>query len=480
MYYRLKLLLLKIKFLIETYYIVSKKLYLFIIMLCAGTSMLYSQAPRGDFKVMRLQDNLDTVVINRTLADWWFGITGGVSGALSVGNLKFPEQIDAPDVYKLKLIDYKTGTGFGAYLGLYGEWLPIEEMWGAYLRINFLDKRKSKADGEQLKDTFQTKYDNEYVLNYISISPGIRYNLPIENLFVTAGLDIDINLSNVISVYRHRVNTEKIVDELKMPDESKKVRYGLNFGIGYDIFVVDMYDAVRSYLTPYASLHFGTYELTNFDSKRVPLIAKVGLNIKFNIDRKKYDTLKLDINNVEPPKYIASYKKELGVDFTGFKPEERIYSELKEVPEQKIDIVVKEEPKIKEEITTKVTPKEEPAKKNITINPNQSKIFYYPNSESATLTNVQKEYLDALSEYLKKNPNVTVRISGHSDNAGSTEQNQARSENRATNVVQYLVKNGIPRRRLLDRGRGALEPIADNTTATGRAKNRRVEIQIVR
>lgn len=450
----------------------------FILLTCIG---LFSQAPRGDFKVVKIINNFDTLIIDRTLSDWWFGISGGVSGAMSFGALRYPEQIDDNDVLGQKIIHYDAGTGFGGYAGLYGEWLPVDGMFGAYLRVNLYDQRKNKADGEKFPDQQKTSFDSRYTLNYISISPGVRYNFPTENLFVTAGVDIDVNIAKTLLVYRHRINPEPIVDEMNMPYDPEKIRIGLNVGVGYDIFVADMYDYMRSYITPYASIHIGSYELSFNDSKRIPFIAKAGINFKFNIDNKKYDTLSLDVNYIEPPRYVASYRKELGVEFGGFQPKERVFAALREIPvEEKVEIIVKNEPEIAQQESVKVSEDDQAQKRTNVINPNQPKIFYYPTSESASITKVQKEYLDALVDYMKSNPNFTVRVSGHSDNAGTTEQNQKRSENRATNITQYLVKNGIARRRVLDRGRGALEPIADNTTAAGRGRNRRVEIQIVR
>lgn len=150
-----------------------------------------------------------------------------------------------------------------------------------------------------------------------------------------------------------------------------------------------------------------------------------------------------------------------------------ISATLKEIPvAEKIDVVVKPEPQIVVTEKVKVDTKEEPQKKNITINPNATKIIYFPSSESSSLTKVNKEYLDAVADYLKKNPTATVRITGHSDNAGSTIQTKQDQENKFSAVVQYLLKKDIPRRRLLDRGRGAFDPIEiDNATDTGRAKN---------
>ena len=452
------------------------------IYLVIATCSLMAQAPSGEFRMLHVLDNFDTVSVNRRLSPWWFGVTGGATLGVSFGDLRFPDIIpeDGDDI-PYKLIDYNTGYGSGTYLGLYGEWLPIDEMWGVALRINFLDKRKTQSESDQMPDTFQTKYVNTYSLNYITISPSARYNLPVENLYLFAGADLEFNISKEIIGKKEFANSAEISHDKILPVAPNSFRAAFHFGVGYDIFAADMYNAVRAYISPYASVHIGSSELSAYTSSRLPLLVKLGANVKFNIDEKQYDTIPVNKDYVEPPSVIASYRRERGVSFAGFAREQMISASLKEIPvTEKIDVVVKQEPQVVVTEKVKVDTKEEPQKKNISINPNATKIIYFPSSESSALTKVNKEYLDALADYLKKNPNVTVRITGHSDNAGSTVQNQARSENRATAIVQYLMKKDISRRRLLDRGRGALDPIADNASDAGRSKNRRVEIQLVR
>jgi OOP family OmpA-OmpF porin len=70
-------------------------------------------------------------------------------------------------------------------------------------------------------------------------------------------------------------------------------------------------------------------------------------------------------------------------------------------------------------------------------------------------------------------------VEGHTDSTGSDAYNQTLSENRARTVMNYLISQGVPAARLRSQGFGETMPVADNTTAEGRAKNRRVEIKIV-
>lgn len=84
--------------------------------------------------------------------------------------------------------------------------------------------------------------------------------------------------------------------------------------------------------------------------------------------------------------------------------------------------------------------------------------------------------LDRFASTLNQNPVTTVRIIGHTDNVGSDAINNPLSVNRAAATRDYLVSRGVAVGRISIDGRGSHEPIADNATAAGRAKNRRVEI----
>ena len=68
---------------------------------------------------------------------------------------------------------------------------------------------------------------------------------------------------------------------------------------------------------------------------------------------------------------------------------------------------------------------------------------------------------------------------GHTDSVGSDAYNQKLSVKRAESVKAYLVTKGIEKNRVYTEGKGEKQPVADNKTAEGRAKNRRVEIEVV-
>lgn len=87
--------------------------------------------------------------------------------------------------------------------------------------------------------------------------------------------------------------------------------------------------------------------------------------------------------------------------------------------------------------------------------------------------------LNYVLELLKANPNLKIIIGGHTDNVGNATNNQILSENRAKAVMDYLIQKGIAADRLSAKGYGATKPIESNETETGRAKNRRTEIEIL-
>ncbi len=87
--------------------------------------------------------------------------------------------------------------------------------------------------------------------------------------------------------------------------------------------------------------------------------------------------------------------------------------------------------------------------------------------------------LNKLVEFMNNNSGITIEIGGHTDNQGSAAHNQQLSENRAQSVMQYLVDNGISADRLSAKGYGQDNPVADNDTEAGRAKNRRTEVKVM-
>lgn len=92
----------------------------------------------------------------------------------------------------------------------------------------------------------------------------------------------------------------------------------------------------------------------------------------------------------------------------------------------------------------------------------------------ATLKAESMEEIQKVAEYMKKNPNVRFEVQGHTDNQGSDKINDPLSQQRAEAVVKALEDLGCDGFNLRAVGKGSHEPVADNSTDPGRAKNRRV------
>lgn len=94
-------------------------------------------------------------------------------------------------------------------------------------------------------------------------------------------------------------------------------------------------------------------------------------------------------------------------------------------------------------------------------------------------SNVKSDFAGVLNQFagtLNANPGTAVTIIGHTDSTGSDSINEPLSRDRANSARDYLVSRGVAATRIATDGRGSREPVADNNTTAGRAKNRRVEV----
>jgi outer membrane protein OmpA-like peptidoglycan-associated protein len=98
---------------------------------------------------------------------------------------------------------------------------------------------------------------------------------------------------------------------------------------------------------------------------------------------------------------------------------------------------------------------------------------------SARLRPESDPVLKQIAVFSAENPSVKLIIEGHTDNVGGDKSNQLLSENRAKSVVTALTKLGVNSNLLSASGLGSSNPVADNSTITGRAKNRRVTIRVI-
>lgn len=101
----------------------------------------------------------------------------------------------------------------------------------------------------------------------------------------------------------------------------------------------------------------------------------------------------------------------------------------------------------------------------------------FPTNKSE-LSPASREALIKFANSLKNSPDTDVTIYGHTDNTGSRAVNERISKERADAVANFLVGQGISRSRITTEGLAYDQPVADNSTAAGRAQNRRVEVYI--
>lgn len=96
--------------------------------------------------------------------------------------------------------------------------------------------------------------------------------------------------------------------------------------------------------------------------------------------------------------------------------------------------------------------------------------------DKSTLKPDGNEAVAEIEKVLKENASLKIAINGYTDNTGNEDHNQQLSSDRANTVMQKLVAAGVDKVRLSSKGYGSQNPIADNTTEEGKAKNRRVEL----
>ncbi len=113
---------------------------------------------------------------------------------------------------------------------------------------------------------------------------------------------------------------------------------------------------------------------------------------------------------------------------------------------------------------------------NVTFNEDAGVYF---DTNKSIVKGTSAATLDKLAGIFKEYPKSMVLVEGHTDSAGSDEYNMKLSQQRAESVTNYLIAQGIDSGRFTTKWYGESQPVGDNATAEGRAKNRRVELVIV-
>ena len=449
-------------------------LILIIVILLTGFSELKSQYQNKNVTEVYTIPNGDTIIMNRIQSEWWFGALGGTNINVYFSKLFVP--LSFYGYNSLQKVEFPSTLGSGIFLGIQGEWRPNDEIYGASLKVLFIDTRNATAETKPLDDSLKTRFSLTSNLNYLTLSASARYNLPILGLHLYGGFDYEINTSNKFTTQKIYEYTANIDHDRNLNMSAVKQRFGIHFGIGYDIYSMDFLKMIRVNFTPFITLIGGTGILTDFGSSLNTLQARVGFSLKISHDRVRRDTLCYDSLHVDAPRYIADARFVEGIEsILQYKPlplniMELAVVEVTQIPEE---IAEASNPSVAEDEGI-VNKTELPQKKTIQITGHKE--FYYKSQISVALPKDTKEYLDVLAEYLKQNPNARVQIIGHSDNAGSFDEQEKRSVDRANIAYQYLIDKNISKDRLYIRGDGARVSPYPTNTVEGEAKNRRIEI----
>lgn len=488
------------------------------------TVSAYSQAPIGNLTSIEINKNKDTLLIKRSYGNWWFGAFTGRNFNVYYGNLNVNRNLFEKDNPFYVNVSYNGGSGSGYHIGGMAEYQPPGDKWGYSLKIAFLDTRNSQTFSSDENynsskpDTFNTTYQAFADLNYITISPSVRYNFLWEGFHLFSGLDIEINYNAESRNIKEFYNPEFIREKSKLNFKDINTRIGAHVGLGYDIFMINYNNRMRIRLTPYVSMSYGTTVISDNNSSWNTLLARVGFQLKLGPDKTEIDTIKYNPEWQPQPEYIASAMSERGIEFPDYvyaeplpaakisvvqieyedltilgkdstnfarnidttdiatiQPPEPIEDEIIEETQEPVETEVTEEPE--EDIAINVPPETLP---DITIEPNTTRTLNFPGGSANTqLSEENRRYLDELARFMENNPGVEIRVVGYSDDQGTLIQNTQRSIARANAVRDYLMNKGIPFGSILANGVGALNPVATNATPEGRAQNRRVEITIV-
>jgi len=418
--------------------------------------------------------------LHRRLGDWWIGAFAGVNAGLFFGDLKLPWTTDIPDSL-LRYINMPTGSGIATVFGVYGEWLPENENWGASLKVTLYDNRYGLSETPELDsiNMYETRTFDGF-FQYISVSPAARFYLTHDDFFASVGFDFDFLVSDKSNYFRTFKNPEMIVTYYKSPATPNKFRVGLNLGLGYDFTITDIYHRFRLMISPFVSAHAGTAVISGNNGNWNNLYLRVGIAFKFGPDKIKTDTLKFDKDYIEPPQILAYVNNAKVKAKGGYEPMRTLpAAELKIVEVSVIHEQITEKPGIalneslseKKALAPVVTVRE--------IVPDDTSVFLYNNSQDTRLTPELTEYLDKIAEYYKANPKVTVLVDAHSDDHGTRSQNDQRAKDRFDQVFNYLLNKGIPINRILGSSHGSFIPYIKGSSPAAAAKNRRVEIVVV-
>ena len=404
-------------------------------------------------------------VFGRTMFEYFFPTTHpGIWGIRAFGSYGYltgsgPSGADRTDVDKFKTTSVQAGAGVEYLLGVSETVYPYAFIGGAFQYFEPKDE-----DGNKLLRNSQNAYSNNawnaigeigfrfLVSRSVSLNIGANVNyFPNDNLDdVVAGSEKDIFFTGFggLTVYFGGVNDE---DKDGVRDEEDRCP-NTPMGIKVDEFGCP----------------------TDADGDRVPDYLDKCPDTPNGMPVDK-NGCPLDTDEDGVPDYLDLCKDTpvgVAVDKRGcpFDEDEDGVPDYKDkCPGTPIGSEVNASGCIPE-----VNKKEIPEKTSITVSGN----VLFEVGKSNLLPGAMSG-LNEVVDIMKKNPRTRWVVAGHTDNTGSYELNKRLSFQRANSVADYLVQNGISRSRLEIVGFGPDQPVADNSTASGRAMNRRVTINFI-
>ena len=132
--------------------------------------------------------------------------------------------------------------------------------------------------------------------------------------------------------------------------------------------------------------------------------------------------------------------------------------------------------------STKATPTPAPAAASAPVAASEKVTFETDTLFGFDKSDLQPEGLSKLEDLVSKLQGTDVEmiiVTGHTDSVGSAIYNEKLSKRRALSAKKFLVSKGLPSDRIVTNGKGEQQPVASNKTSAGRAKNRRVDIEVV-
>ncbi|MEO6253184.1 MAG: OmpA family protein [Ferruginibacter sp.] len=454
---------------------------------------------------------------------WYFGIAGAANGNFYRGTT---QQLNAGFATPVAFHD---GKGVGLYAAPLIEYRPASAVFGFMFQAGY-DSRRGKF--EQVKDpTCNCTTDLSTDLSYISVEPSLRISPFRNGFYIYLGPRVAFNTQ---SEFKYKEGIDPLFPleagrEVKGEfDNVDKIRFSGQVGLGYDIAVTPATSKTQFLISPFASFHpyFGQsprdVEDWGLTTVRAGIAFKVGTGRQLSapppppmpvISDRDGDGISDAVDKCPDLRGLAALQGCPDRDGDGIADgddkcpdvvgvskyqgcpipdtdKDGIHDELDKcptvpgvsrylgcpVPDTDGDGIPDDEdkcindkgpasnfgcPVINEEIIKKV-------------NRAAEHIFFVTKSSQLLAKSFPK--LNEVVTILNENPSLKVSIEGHTDDVGEDGVNQTLSDDRAASVKAYLVSKGISESRLSSAGYGETKPVADNKTAAGRAKNRRVEM----